>query len=309
LKIGIYSSPGEQTCGRFLGSYKHELQDAKKWAEWGMDYLKYDWCSYRSIAVDNSLPELKKPYLLMKDALNQTGRDVVYGLCQYGMGNVSAWGAEVGGNLWRTSGDITDTWSSLKQTGFNQTANAEYVNPGHWNDPDMLVIGEVSTGRSGVHYTNLTPDELYTHMSLWSLSAAPLLIGCNLSNLDDFTLNLITNTEVLDVNQDPLGKQAKQVVTNNEYQIWAKDMADGSKVVGLFYTGVDTDNPVDLFNWGTEPVLKTMKIKLNWSDLGISGNYTLRDVWRQKNIGTFSGSYETDVNFHGVVMISLTKSK
>lgn len=307
LKFGIYSSPGTTTCGGYLGSYQHESLDADLWGDWGVDYLKYDWCSYFSIQKDNSLAELKKPYQIMKEALNQSNRDIVYALCQYGMGNVSSWGAEIGGNVWRTSGDIQDSWKSLKQTGFNQNSNADFVNPGHWNDPDMLVIGEVGGWGSNIHNTKLTPDEQYTHISLWCLMASPLLIGCNLNKLDDFTLNLITNNEVIAVNQDPLGKQAKQLVKGDEYQVWAKDMEDGSKVVGLFFTGAESDNPVDLFNWGDTQDQKTMKIALKWTDLGITGKHSVRDVWRQKDIGVFSDTFEAVVKHHGVVLVKLSR--
>jgi len=170
LKIGIYSSPGPLTCADYTASYRHEADDAKQFANWGMDYLKYDWCSYGNIAKDKSLIELQKPYLTMNDALNKQKRDIVYSLCQYGMGNVWTWGSAVGGNCWRTTGDITDTWESMSGIGFGQAGKEKYAGPGHWNDPDMLVVGMVGWGN--LHPSRLSPNEQYTHISLWSLLAS-----------------------------------------------------------------------------------------------------------------------------------------
>ncbi len=311
LKFGIYSSPGPQTCGRALGSYQHEYQDAETWAGWGVDYLKYDWCAYRQIAKDNSREELQKPYILMKDALAKTDRDVVYSLCQYGMGNVWEWGADVGGNLWRTTMDITDTWKSLLQTGFSQTNNWESVGPGHWNDPDMLVIGYVGWN-ANTEPTALTYDEQYSHISLWSLLSAPLLIGCEMDKLDDFTLNLITNDEVIGVNQDVLGKQAQLIKKGEDYQIWAKDLSDGSKAVGLFYTGVaeeESTDPVKMINWGDEEQPAAKLISVSFSDLGLNGKQTARNLWSQEDIGIFDSFFDAEVNHHGVMLVKLFPSK
>jgi hypothetical protein len=300
LKIGIYSSPGELTCGGYLGSYGHEEQDARTWAAWGIDYLKYDWCSYGKIAKNDSLPELQKPYLLMREMLDRANRDIVYSLCQYGMGNVWEWGGETGGNLWRTTGDITDTWQSMSSIGFSQDVCSPFAGPGRWNDPDMLVVGKVGWGPN-LHPTKLTPDEQYTHISLWCLLSAPLLIGCDLSQMDPFTLSLLTNDEVLAVNQDPLGVQARKVKTGEGFQVWAKPMADGSLAVGLFHTGLDS--PVDAFNWGDG--IKEKAITVNWQDLGISGQKMVRDLWRQKDIGEMAGAFSANVPYHGAVLVQL----
>jgi len=312
LKFGIYSSPGPQTCGRALGSYQHEYQDANTWSEWGVDYLKYDWCAYRQIAKDNSLEELQKPYFLMRDALNKTGRDVVYSLCQYGMGDVYKWGADVGGNLWRTTGDITDTWNSVLQTGFSQTENYEPVGPGHWNDPDMLVIGYVGWNKN-TQKTKLTFDEQYAHVSLWSLLSSPLLIGCEMDKLDDFTLGLITNDEVIGVNQDILGKQARLIVKGDDYQVWAKDLSDGSKAVGIFYTGTpensENTDPVQMINWGDKEIPSEKLFSISLAELGLHGKQNVRDLWRQKEIGTCDNIFDTEVNYHGVVLIKLSPVK
>jgi alpha-galactosidase len=287
IKLGIYSSPGPMTCGGYLGTFGHEMQDARTFARWGIDYLKYDWCSYGQIALDNSLPELKKPYQVMREVLNRIDRDIIFSLCQYGMGNVWEWGEEVGGNLWRTTGDITDTWASMSAIGFNQTIPGPYAGPGHWNDPDMLIVGWVGWGPN-LHPTRLTASEQYTHISLWALLAAPLLLGNDLSRLDDFTLNLLTNDEVLAINQDPLGKQARQVIHNNMVQIWLKELEDGSKAIGIF----NLDD-------------KKREIEVSWSDLGLTSNQKVWDVWRQRDQGVFGNSYITSVLSHGVTLIAV----
>jgi hypothetical protein len=288
LKFGIYSSPGPLTCGGFTGSFQHEVQDAKTYAKWGVDYLKYDWCSYATIAKDRSLPELMKPYLLMNKGLMQNNRDIVFSLCQYGMGDVWKWGQEIGGNLWRTTGDITDIWEVLCEIGFSQTQNASYAGPGHWNDPDMLTVGWVGWGPNLLP-SRLTPNEQYTHMSLWCLLSAPLLIGCDVSRLDDFTLNLLTNDEVLALDQEPLGKQAVPVYKSGNIQIWLKELEDGNKAIGIFNLGATAE-----------------KVTVHLSDLALKGRYILRDVWRQKDIGEFEGMYETAVSNHGVELLKLT---
>jgi len=304
LKLGIYSSPGPLTCAGFTASYEHEQKDAQQFAEWGIDYLKYDWCSYDRIAKDHSLPELKKPYIVMRSALDKVQRDIVYSLCQYGWGNVWEWGAEVGGNCWRTTGDIVDNWQSVSTIGFGQAGHEKYAGPGHWNDPDMLVVGLVGWGPQ-LHPTKLTPDEQYTHISLWSLLSAPLLIGCDLSKLDDFTLNLLTNDEVIEIDQDPLGSQAKRLSNENGKQIWVKEMEDGSKAVGMFYADPEGRRmPADYFNWEKK---EDAKILLKAADLGITGKFKVRDVWRQKDMGIFDREYLADVPYHGVVLLKITE--
>jgi alpha-galactosidase len=289
LKFGIYSSPGPLTCGLYTASYQYELNDAKSYAKWGVDYLKYDWCSYNGIAKDTSLAERKKPYFVMRDALNKVNRDIVYSLCQYGMSNVWQWGAEVGGNLWRTTGDITDTWESMSGIGFNQINMAQYAKPGNWNDPDMLVVGWVGWGPN-LHPSKLSPDEQYTHISLWCLLSSPLLIGCDLERLDDFTLNLLTNDEVLAINQDPLGKQATPIVKEGDIQVWMKMLEDGSDAFGIFNLGDST-----------------IQYNLDLSRMGFIGDVKLRDLWRQVDLGTFTGTFQTGIPSHGVVLVKTLK--
>ena len=304
LKIGIYSGPGPLTCAGFTASYKYESQDAQRYGAWGIDYLKYDWCSYGDIAKDRSLPELKKPYTVMRSALDKVPRDIVYSLCQYGWGNVWEWGAEVGGNCWRTTGDITDTWASMSKIGFNQSGHELYAGPGHWNDPDMLVVGQVGWGPQ-LHPTHLTPDEQFSHISLWSLLSAPLLIGCDLSKLDKFTLGLLTNDEVIAINQDILGKQARRVSSIDGKQIWARELSDGSTAVGLFYVDDhERKEPADYFNWERKD--KTT-ILLNAADIGITGRFSVRDVWRQKEMGVFERKFQAEVPYHGVVLLKVVK--
>ncbi|MBN1516251.1 NPCBM/NEW2 domain-containing protein [Candidatus Sumerlaeota bacterium] len=287
LKAGIYSSPGPLTCGGCIGSYEHEVQDAQKYTQWGFDYLKYDWCSYGQIAEDQSLYELMKPYITMRDALLAQDRDIVYSLCQYGMGNVSAWGDVVGGNCWRTTGDIRDTWDSMADIGFRQNGLEHFAKLGAWNDPDMLVVGQVGWGPN-LHPSRLTPNEQYTHISLWSLLAAPLLIGCDMTQLDGFTFNLLTNHEVIDVNQDPLGKQGRRVSKDGPLEVWVKPLEDGSIAVGLFNRGYFA-----------------MTVKAKWRDLGVKGRQIVRDLWRQKDLGEFQNQFSAEIPCHGVMFLRL----
>ena len=291
LKMGIYSSPGPLTCAGYTASFQYEEKDAQQYAAWGLDYLKYDWCSYGQIAKDRSLPELKKPYVVMRSALDNVRRDIIFSLCQYGMGDVWEWGGDVGGNSWRTTGDITDTWKSMSGIGFSQAGHELYAKPGNWNDPDMLVVGKVGWGPR-LHQTRLSPNEQYTHISLWSLLCSPLLIGCDMTQMDNFTLSLLTNDEVLDVSQDPLGKQATRVSKDGDLEVWAKEMEDGSKAVGLFNRGI----------WKSE-------IKVRWSELGLEGRHIVRDLWRQKNLGTFKDEFRTSVPRHGVVLVKIRPVK
>jgi alpha-galactosidase len=286
LRFGIYSSPGPTTCAGFTATWQHEQQDVDSWASWGVDYVKYDWCSYDSIAKDKSLPELKKPYAVLRAALDKAPRDIVFSLCQYGMGDVWEWGAEVGGNCWRTTGDITDTWGSMSGIGFGQNGHEKSAGPGHWNDPDMLVVGKVGWGN--LHPTKLTPNEQYTHISLWCLLCSPLLIGCDMAQLDPFTFNLLTNDEVLEVSQDPLGQQAARVAQDGDREVWAKRMEDGSLAVGLFNRG-----PIEA------------AVAVSWKDLGVSGPQRVRDLWRQKDVGVSDGSFATQVARHGAALVRL----
>lgn len=289
LKVGIYSSPGPKTCGGYEGSYKFEEQDAKNYADWGIDYLKYDWCSYGNIAPDPNDQQLKFPYKEMRKYIRKAPRDIHYSLCQYGMGDVWKWGHEVDGNSWRTTGDITDSWESLSGIGFSQDSCSPYAAPGRWNDPDMLVVGWVGWGPS-LHYTRLSPNEQYTHISLWSLLAAPLLLGCDLTQLDPFTMNLLTNDEVLAINQDPLGKQARRVFNDPTFQIWVRELADSSRALGLF-------------NMTEEP----LPVDVRLDQLGLTGVWMMRDVWPQKDLGWVRSHFEMKVPPHGSRLVILRR--
>ncbi len=291
LKAGLYSSPGPLTCAGFTASYQFEDKDAQQWAKWGFDYIKYDWCSYGTISKGETVAECKKPYIVLRNALDKVDRDILFSLCQYGMGNVWEWGEEIGGNCWRTTGDITDSWSSMSGIGFKQNGHEKYAGPGHWNDPDMLVVGLVGWGPQ-LHPSRLTPDEQYTHISLWSLLASPLLIGCDMTQMDAFTKNLLTNDEVIDINQDPLGKQASLVSKDGGLEVWAKDLEDGSKAVGLFNRNTTKET-----------------VKATWNALGLAGKQVAHDVWRQKDQGTFADSFSAVVPAHGVKLITLRKAK
>jgi alpha-galactosidase len=295
LKYGIYSGPGPTTCQRLEASWQHERQDFLTFAQWGVDYLKYDWCGYSSVLApgetNQQLPVLKRPYQVGRSALNQVPRDIIYSLCQYGWGNVWEWGAEKGieGNSWRTTGDITDTWESMAGIGFRQVGNSKYASPGHWNDPDMLVIGKVGWGPR-LRDSRLTANEQYVHITLWTLLASPLLLGNDLTQMDDFELNLVTNDEVLAVHQDALGKPADRVSKRDELEVWARPLADSSLAVGLF-----NRDEMD------------MKVAVKWSELGISGQHKVRDLWRQKDLGTFNDEFSTVVPRHGTVFVKISR--
>ena len=287
LKFGIYSSPGDLTCGGYLGSIDHELQDAESYNSWGIDYLKYDWCGYgrkhRTEPDNQTVASYVRPYLLMERCLRQQPRDIFYSLCQYGMAEVWKWGHAVDANSWRTTGDITDTWESLYDIGFGQQPDLyPYAQPGHWNDPDMLIVGKVGWSNN-LRDSRLTPDEQYTHISLWTLLASNMLIGCDIAQMDDFTVSLLCNHEVNAVNQDILGKQAQRVVLDGSIQIWSRPLSDGSYAVGIFNVG-PSDARVDF--------------KKYFKEMGISSLQSVRDLWRQQNLST------TDVNYfiptHGV---------
>ena len=272
LKLGIYSSPGDRTCGGYLGTLDHEKQDAETWNSWGVDYLKYDWCGYSKVfkaQADKSTASYVRPYLKMQEYLRQQPRDIFYSLCQYGMADVWTWGHAVDANSWRTTGDITDTWKSLYNIGFQrQTELYPYAGPGHWNDPDMLVVGKVGWS-DHLRDSRLTPDEQYTHITLWSLLAANMLIGCDIAQIDDFTFNLLCNNEVNAVNQDILGKQAQRDVNEDGMQIWSRPLADGGTAIGIFNLN-DHDVPVNLAG--------------ALAKIGLTGLDCVRDLWRQKDI-------------------------
>ena len=257
-----------------IGKYSFAKNDAKQWAVWGLDYLKYDW-------NPNEVPETQEMY----DALRSSGRDIILSLSNSSPFTNAPALSKIA-NCWRTTGDIRDTWDSMSKKGFGEDKWEPFAGPGHWNDPDMLVVGNVGWGQP--HPTRLTPDEQYTHITLWSLLAAPLLLGCDLEKLDDFTLNLLANDEVLAVNQDALGKQALCVAKDGDLRVYVKDLEDGSKAVGLF-------------NLGESPAT----VSVTWSDLNLSGKLAVRDLWRQKELGQFDGEFHLLVAPHSAEMLKI----
>jgi len=294
LRAGLYTSPGPWTCAGYVGTYEHERIDAEKFAEWGFDFLKYDWCSYTDVAGGNDLEHMKRPYQKMGNILKTLDRDIVHNLCQYGMADVWTWGAETG-HCWRTTGDLGLAQGSLLpgffHIGLSNAAHCENAGPGGWNDPDYILIGYVGNARSQNDPpipTPLTPSEQYSYMSMWCLMAAPLFFSGDMAILDEFTLGVLCSPEVIDVDQDPLGKQAKPLVQDDQTLIMAKPLEDGSLAVGLF-------------NLAQIP----REVSADWSLLGIRGKQRIRDLWRQKELGVFDGRFGTTVPRHGVVLVRL----
>jgi len=371
LKIGIYSSPGPLSCANFTGSYLHDQQDAASFADWGIDYLKYDQCTYGNIAelvrlekyrpllspeqikelevltsegavlgmmsfkhnpatipqtdrikaamekyaklspgeagsVRNALEarinaildpvrkaNLEKsalierdvyidPFATMHAALEKQARDIVYSFSQGGRYNVYEWGPGAGGNLWRTTSDISPDWKSISRNGFSQNGLEKNASPGHWNDPDMLEIGN----------GHLTPDENYTHMTLWSILAAPLIIGCDMTQMTPLTLSILSNDEVIVVDQDALGKQGWRVKQEGGKEVWIKPLEDGSLAVAFFNR---EDVPDD--------------VSVAWSDLSLKGPQNLRDLWRQKDLGVRENGYSIKVAGHGAELYKISPSQ
>jgi alpha-galactosidase len=262
-----------------VGKYHFMKQDARQWAQWGFDYLKYDWNPIEAPDVEE-----------MAEALKASGRDFVYSLSNNAP---FAGGPDYVrlANLWRTTGDIKDNWKSMSGIGFRQEKWAPLAGPGHWNDPDMLVVGMVGWGKP-LHPTQLTPDEQYTHITLWCLLSAPLLIGCDLTQLDDFTLGVLTNDEVLGVDQDSLGHEAMPISKNGGQEVWAKPLADGSWAVGLFNRD---EQPAD--------------VTLELGDLKLTGPQPARDLWRQKDLSPIENRLTLRAAAHGTELLKVGAPK
>jgi alpha-galactosidase len=345
LRYGIYSSPGPKTCGQFEGSFGHEALDAQTYAAWGVDYVKYDWCSYESVAareageqyaalLPNSADRIRaiiaeripliedrtrprpgpqaerikrltdeldaliapipkenrdaiqhelfvRPYKVFGEALRKVDRDIVYSLCQYGMGNPGEWAPSVGGNLWRTTRDITPRWTAIRSIIDRQTGLDRFAGPGRWNDPDMLEIGN----------GELTPDEMHLQMTAWCMLAAPLLIGTDLTKLDALTLSILTNDEVIAVNQDALGRQAVIAKKDGELHTWTKPLADGTTAVAVF---------------NRSDVEANITVKL--ADIGLAGECNVRDLWRQRDVGKVD-AISVRVGPHGAEMFKVRSAQ
>lgn len=317
LKVGVYSTPmitsyagytggssdfedgritdsiiNNKRAFRYIGKYRFEENDARQMATWGIDYLKYDW------RIDVNSAER------MSVALKNSGRDIVYSISNSApFSNAKGWAGLT--NTFRTGPDIRDSWLSLYHSAFTLDKWAPFGGRGHWLDPDMMILGNVTTG-SALHPTRLTPDEQYSHVSLFSLLSAPLLIGCPIEQLDAFTLNLLTNDEVIEINQDPLGKPARLVKEDNGVQIWLKPLEDGSYAIGLFNIAHFGKNPQSYFRWGDE---KATSYQFDFNKIGLQGKFKLRDIWRQKDMGTFSQSWQTEIKHHGVILLKMSPVK
>jgi len=272
LKLGIYTDAGRMTCQKRPGSYEHEFQDAKTYASWGIDYVKIDWCYAEGLD-----PIVQ--YAKFRDALAQSGRPIVFSICNWGVKAPWRWGPTTG-NLWRTTGDINDTYDRMSVIGFSQNGLEKFAGPGHWNDPDMLEVGNGGMNR----------DEYRTHMALWAILAAPLLAGNDLRTMTAETKELLTNAEVIAVDQDAKGVQGHRLWDEGPLEIWVKPLADGSHAVGLFNR--------------TEASLKmTLDTKL----IGVPPSAKLRDLLDHKDLGTIKDSYNTEVPEHGVVMLRVSE--
>ena len=280
LKFGIYSDAGSMTCAKRPGSLGHEYQDALQYAAWGVDYLKYDWCN-------TTTQDAQAAYALIRNALNATGRPIVLSICEWGTAKPWLWGAKVGGNLWRTTGDISDVWQGKDKQRLGvvdildmQDGLQSYAGPGHWNDPDMLEVGN----------GGMTTEEYRAHFSLWSILAAPLLAGNDLRDMKPEIHDILTNKEVIAVNQDAMGRQGRRVHKDGELEVWAKQMQDGSRSVVL----LNRDS-------------SEKEIAVSWEDIGYPAhlNANVRDLWRAKDLGQFKEKFSASVGSHSVVMVRI----
>jgi len=292
LRAGLYTSPGPTTCAGFGGAYGFEELDAQTFAEWGFDFLKYDWCSYGDIVKNKKgdLDTLKKPYTLISGFLREQPRDIVLNLCQYGMGDVWKWGEEVGGHCWRTAGDLGFELTQYHDVALRNADYWPYAHPGAWNDPDYIQIGYPGDARNmgQPQPCPLTPNEQYAYVSLWAIMASPIFFSGDMTRLDPFTLNVLCNAEVIEVDQDPAGKQGRPVVREKTTEIWKKELEDGSLAVGLF-------NRHEL----QQPVT------VRWADLGLTGPQKARDLWRQKDLGAFDTEFTATIPRHGVLLLKV----
>lgn len=275
LKFGIYSDAGRMTCASRPGSQGHEYQDAQTYASWGVDYLKYDWCF-------TGTRNAEEAYALMADALRATRRDIVFSMCEWGTAEPWRWAKKIG-NLWRTTLDISDKWSgdhSVLQLADQNEPLWPYAGAGHWNDPDMLEVGN----------GGLTAAESRSHFSLWAMMAAPLMAGNDLSAMSAETQATLTNKEVIAVDQDARAIQGHRIEQNGDQEIWIKPLAGGGRAVLLF-------------NRGSKPA----RIAIDWKQLDYPANTKLnvRDLWAHRDLGMMKSRYEADVLPHDVVMLRL----
>ncbi len=290
LKFGIYSSPGTKTCGGYAGSLDHEAQDAKLYADWGVDFLKYDLCSFEDEmkkvrAAHPDDPDAPKKLMIaaykkMGDALKATGRPILYSLCQYGVDQPWKWGPEVGATMWRTTDDIDDSYWRMITIGFSQAGLSKYAGPGRWNDPDML---EVGNGK-------MTEDEYKTHMSLWVILASPLLAGNDLSKMSEADKNILMNKEAIAIDQDALGKQGDRLYQSGDLDVWTKPLSGGRVAVGMFNR-----------SWSNR------EVSVDLAEIGFKNGANVRDVWKQKDLGRKSGVVRDWLPKHGVTLLIVGK--
>jgi len=280
LKFGVYSDAGSKTCAGRPGGRGHEFQDGLMYASWGVDYLKYDWCNATTQNAQAS-------YALIREALNASGRPIVLSICEWGTAKPWLWGAEVGGNLWRTTGDIMDKWDGTEKYSSGMLVNLDkqvglesFAGPGHWNDPDMLEVGN----------GGMTTTEYRSHFSLWAVLAAPLIAGNDLRSMTPEIKEILTNKEVIAIDQDPLGRQGRRVWKQGDLEIWARPLVDGSRAVVLFNRGA-SDQPINV----------------SWTQLAYPAHLsaTVRDLWQHKDLGKFTGQFSASVPSHGVVMVTV----
>ena len=280
LKFGLYSDAGTLTCQKRPGSRGYEFQDARQYAAWGVDYLKYDWCSTGTQNAPAS-------YSIMRDALLKAGRPIVFSICEWGTSKPWLWAKDVG-NLWRTTGDIQDCWDCKRDWGGMgvvhildlQDGLESYAGPGHWNDPDMLEVGN----------EGMTITEYRAHFSLWCILAAPLMAGNDLRKMTNEVKEILTNREVIAVDQDSPGMQGRRVKRDGDREVWAKQLADGGR-------------PVVLFNRGP----KSQEVSVSWTEIGYPQQVAaqVRDLWAHKDLGKLTGKFSAEVPSHGVVMVTV----
>jgi len=303
LKLGIYSSPGAQTCAHFAASLDHETQDAQLYASWGVDYLKYDLCSFRTVmatqAPDDKAAQMRlmiAAYDKMNKALKATGRPIVYSFCQYGWDAVWEWAPSVGGNLWRTTGDINASWQSIYSILNEQAGLAKYAGPGHWNDPDMLEVGNgriVGNGASA-HVVPLSLAEDRTHFSMWAMLAAPLLAGNDLPNMTPEVKAVLTNRDVIAIDQDPLGREATHVYSDGEVDVWTRHLSGGAMAIAVLNAGFD--------RYSTHP------FHLSLTKLGLHGPQKGTDLWTGKEIA-LTDNMPIELASHDILLVRIASPK
>ncbi|MCD4746034.1 MAG: glycoside hydrolase family 27 protein [Bacteroidales bacterium] len=280
LKFGIYSDAGMKTCQGRPGSRGYEYQDARTYAGWGVDYLKYDWCNH-------STQNAKASYSLMKNAIVKSGRPIVFSICEWGTNKPWLWGKEAGGNLWRTTGDILNCWDCTTDWGGMgwikildlQNGLESYAGPGHWNDPDMLEVGN----------GGLNDTECIAHFSLWCMLAAPLMAGNDLRDMSESITEILTNKEVIAIDQDVLGKQGYKIRDDGDFEVWYKPME--SENIAICFLNRSTN---------------AKEINIDWNSLDIKNNYKIRDLWKKKDVGTTNEKFSGTIEPHGVILLKLT---